>query len=73
MFFISFSFGILFLSSWNMKCFFISVIFRADCNEIESNIVKSKNVSHLQKSKRKKEIIRTQSEKIVETDMDLWY
>ena len=50
-----------------MKCFFISVIFRADCNEIESNIVKLKNVSHLQKSKRKKEIIRTQSEKIVET------
>ena len=64
----------LLLSSWSMKCVFISVILWAGCNEIKSNKhYKMWNVSRGEKSKKKKMKIRTQNEKIVETAIDVWY
>ena len=55
-----------------MKYFLTSVILRAGCTEIESNIVNCR-MSRGEKSKKKKVKIRTQNEKIVETDMHVWY
>ena len=43
-----------------------------DCNEIIRHC-KLWNVSCGEKSKKKKVKIRTQNEKIVEKDMDVWY
>ena len=55
-----------------MKCFFISMILRAGCNEIIRHC-ESQIVSRGEKSKKKKVKIRTQNEEIVEKDMDVWY
>ena len=45
---------------------------RAGCNEIVSNIVNCR-MCFVEKSKKKNVTIKTQNEKIVETDMDIWY
>ena len=43
----------------------------AGCDEIEH--CKLKNVSRGEKSKKKKVKIKTQNEKIIKTDVDMWY
>ena len=47
----------------------MSMILRAGCNEIESNIVNCR-MSHGEMSEKKKVKIRTQNEEIVETDIE---
>ena len=52
--------------------FLISVKIGAGCNGIESNIVNCR-MSCGEKRRKKKVKIKTQNEKIVETDRDIWY
>ena len=61
-----------FLLSWTMNYFFISVMLWVVCNETIRNIVICRMyfvAIHIQKEKVK---TKTQSEKILETDMDIW-
>ena len=51
---------------------FISMMIRAVYNEIES-IIPNCSMSRDEKSMKKKVKIKTQNEKIVETDMDIWH
>ena len=62
----------LFLSSWKMKFILFSVTLQAGCNEIKSNIANCK-MSRGEKNKKRNVKIRTQNEKMVETDMDVYY
>ena len=54
------------------EVFFISVILRADCNEIESNIVNYR-MCLVARRVRKEGEKKSKNERIVETDMDTWY
>ena len=61
-----------FLLSWTMNYFFISGMLWVVCNETIRNIVNCRMyfvAIHIQKEKVK---TKTQSEKILETDMDIW-
>ena len=58
---------------WDYEIFFIMVILWASCNEIESNIVNCQNVYLGEKRMKKKIKTKTQNEKIVQADMDIWH
>ena len=59
----------LFVSSWTIKDSFISVVSRAGCYKIESNIVNCR----MYLVAKKKVKIKIQNEKLLEADMDIWY
>ena len=55
------------------EVFLISVILRAGCNEIKSNIVNCRMWLVDEKRKKKKVKIETQNERIVEIERDIWH
>ena len=64
----------LFLSSVGYEVFLlVSVILQAGCNEIESNIVNCRMCLVARRVRKKKGESKNINEKIVETDMDVWY
>ena len=55
------------------EVFLISVILRAGCNEIKSNIVNCRMWLVDEKRKKKKVKIETQNERTVEIERDIWH